>query len=160
MQLIIQPVNYLIPAGYMGNIYIFHNVPDGTPLKQEGFTRIYEIPGDGILRSQAPSLTGATSNKYFYVTTDGKREKILGYWESSLHNTPENRADPTVGIFYPRAGSLSASSTPKGGGPTVSQFNCEIKLREFAIGTKAYLLSTPNREKDLFAYVREKPICR
>jgi hypothetical protein len=82
-QLIIQPVNYLIPAGYMGNIYIFHNVPDGAPLRQEGFTRIYEIPADGILRSQAPNITGATSNEYFYVTTDGKREKILGYWDSS-----------------------------------------------------------------------------
>jgi len=57
-QQVVEPVIYLIPAGYMGNVYIFHDVPDGVPLKREDSARIYEIPKDGILRSQSPEITG------------------------------------------------------------------------------------------------------
>jgi hypothetical protein len=37
---IAEPEIHLIPARYMGNIYIFHNVPDGEPLKREGRARV------------------------------------------------------------------------------------------------------------------------
>ena len=76
-----EPEIHLIPAGYMGNVYIFHNVPDGEPLKREGRARVYEIPKDGILRSQSPENPGwGRKPQYFYVTPDGKREEITGYW--------------------------------------------------------------------------------
>jgi hypothetical protein len=58
---IAEPEIHLIPASYMGSIYIFHNVPDGEPLKREGRARVYEIPKDGILRSQsAMNVVGAS----------------------------------------------------------------------------------------------------
>jgi len=75
---IAEPEIHLIPAGYMGNVYIFHNVPDGEPLVYEGRARVYKIPKDGILRSQGPLNEGRilSSQQYFYVTPDGKREAI------------------------------------------------------------------------------------
>jgi hypothetical protein len=157
----IEQVIYLIPSGYMGNVYIFHNVPDGVPLKrEEGGALVYEIPKDGVLRSQSPEITEVYVPQYFYVTPDGTRERITGFWPSTIHDTPENRADKTIGIFFPRTGSVSGVSVPKGGGPAVQKFSCKIRYEQFYVGTKAYLLSTPDLEKDLFAYVEEHPICK
>jgi hypothetical protein len=100
-----EPEIHLIPAGYMGNVYIFHNVPDGEPLIYEGRARVYKIPTDGILRSQGPANQGSILRlQYFYVRSDGKRERITGYWPTSIHDTAENRADATLGIFFPRMG--------------------------------------------------------
>ena len=157
--LIIEPVIYLIPAGYMGNVYIFHNVPDGEPLKREGLDRVYEISKDGILRSKSQEITGASISQYFYVTSNGKREKITGEWLFSIDDTPENRADNTPGIFYPQTGSISGGSVSKGTGASASMYNCEIKFEEFYVGTKQFLLSNHDLEKDLHAYVKEHPIC-
>lgn len=159
-QIVAEPVIYLIPAEYMGNVYIFHNVPDGVPLKREGRARVYEVPKDGILRSQSLEISGYYSAQYFYVTSNGRREKITGYWSSSIHDTPENRADKTFGIFFPRTGSLSGTSVSNSNDTSKSKFNCEIKYEQFYVGTKLYLLSTPNLAKDLFAYVEENPICQ
>jgi hypothetical protein len=159
-QIVAEPVIYLVPTEYMGNIYIFHNVPDGVPLKREGRARIYEIPKDGILRSQSQEISGYYSAQYFYVASDGKREKINGYWDSSIHDTPENRADKTLGIFFPRTGSLSGASVSKSDGTSKSKFNCKITFEQFYVGTKGYLISTPNLAKDLSAYVEENPICK
>jgi hypothetical protein len=103
-----EPEIHLIPAGYMGNIYIFHNVPDGEPPKYEGRARVYQIPTDGILRSNTSMNMGwHFTPQYFYVWPDGKREKIVGYWPSTIHDTPEDRADKTMGIYFPRTGSVS-----------------------------------------------------
>lgn len=159
-QQVAEPVIYLIPAGYMGNVYIFHNVPDGVPLKREDSAQVYEIPKDGILRSQSSEISGLYLAQYFYLTPDGKREKITGFWPSSIHDTPENRADKTIGIFFPRTGGLSGTSTSKGNGKSTSKFNCDIRYEQFYVGTKEYLLSTPNLQKDLFAYIEENPICK
>lgn len=156
-----EPEIHLIPAGYMGNIYIFHNVPDGEPLKREGRARVYEIPKDGILRSQSPENPGWGSKpQYFYVTPDGKREEITGYWTSSIHNTPENRADKTLGIFFPRTGSLSGIQINKDGSTSVPEHACKISFEQYYVGTKLFLLTTPDLEKDLHAYVKEHPICK
>lgn len=159
-QQVVEPVIYLIPAGYMGNVYIFHNVPDGVPLMRKDSARIYEIPKDGILRSQSPEISGLYRAQYFYLTPDGKREKITGYWSSSIHDTPENRADKTIGIFFPRTGKLSGTNISKSDDTLTSKFNCDIRYEQFYVGTKSYLLSTPNLAKDLFAYIEENPICK
>jgi hypothetical protein len=85
-----EPEIHLIPPGFMGNIYIFHNVPDGQPPKYDGSARIYEIPKDGILRSQTLMNPGWQSTpQYFYVTSDGKREKISGYWRAAFTTRPK-----------------------------------------------------------------------
>ena len=155
------PEIHLIPAGYVGNIYIFHNVPDGAPPKYEGRARVYEIPKDGILRSQTPLNEGwMFTPQYFYVTPDGKREKITGYWPTSIHDTPENRADKTIGIFFPRMGGTISGFTLKPDGTRIPEFTCDIRYDEYYVGTKLFLLSHSDLEKDLHAYVKEHPICK
>jgi hypothetical protein len=156
----IEPVIYLIPDGYMGNVYIFYNVPDGVPLKHEGRALVYEIPEDGILRSQSQGNPELMAPQYFYVKPDGTREKITGFWPSSIHDTPENRADKTIGIFFPRTGSIGGITIPKGGGPSISKFKCDIRYEQFYVGTKEYLLSRDDLEKDLHEYVEKHPICK
>jgi hypothetical protein len=157
-----EPEVHLIPAGYMGNIYIFHNVPDGEPLKYEGGARLYEIPKDGILRSQGPLNEGRWTFRpqYFYVTPDGKREKISGYWDTSIHDSPENRADKTIGVFFPRMGGSLIGFTTKDDGTTIPHYNCGIRYDQYYVGTKLFLLTEPKLEKDLHAYVKEHPICK
>jgi hypothetical protein len=155
-----EPEIHLIPAGYMGNIYIFHNVLDGQPPKYEGRARVYEIPNDGILRSQTPMNLGwQFTPQYFYVTADGTREKITGYWPTSIHDTPENRADKTLGIFSPRTGSLSGFTT-KNDGTSSPEFTCDIQFEQYHVGTKLFLLTHSDLEKDLHAYVKEHPVCK
>jgi hypothetical protein len=155
-----EPEIHLIPAGYMGYIYIFHNVPDGEPMKREGRARVYEIPKDGILRSQSPMNPGwGAPPQYFYVTSDGKREKITGYWPTSIHDTPENRTDPTLGIFFPSTGNLSGIHL-SADGTSSPEFTCDIRFEEYYVGTKLFLISSSNLEKDLHAYVKEHPICK
>jgi hypothetical protein len=155
-----EPEIHLIPVGYMGNIYIFHNVPDGEPPKYEGRARVYEIPKDGILRSRTSMNLGwQLTPQYFYVTSDGKREEIPGYWPTSIHDTPENRADKTNGIFFPRTGNLSGL-TLKADGTSTPEFPCDIQFEEYYVGTKSFLLDSHDLEKDLHAYVKEHPICK
>jgi hypothetical protein len=144
-----EPEIHLIPAGYMGNVYILHDVPDGEPLKREGRARVYEIPKDGILRSQSSENPGVQNEQYFYVTPDGKREKIIGDWMSTVHDTPENRADKTLGIYFPRTGSFSSQD-----------LKCAIHFEEYYVGTKLFLLTTSDLEKDLNAYVKDHPVCK
>src|SRR5690349_12368190 len=76
-----EPEVHLIPAGYVGTIYIVHNRPDGTPLKREGRARIYEIPTDGVLWSQSPTNLGwfrPTQHKYYTsaLTVNDNRSHI------------------------------------------------------------------------------------
>ena len=157
---IAEPEIHLIPAGYMGNIYIFHNVPGGEPLKREGRARVYKIPKDGILWSQSPMNLGwSFTPQYFYVTLDGKHENIVGYWPTSIHDTPENRADKTIGIFFPRTGSLSGFTT-KNDGTSSPEFTCDIQFEQYYVGTKLFLLSSPDLERDLHAYLKEHPVCK
>ena len=158
---IADPEIHLIPAGYMGNIYIFHNVPDGEPLAYEGRSRVYRIPKDGILRSQSPLNQGRTfTAEYFYVTPDGKRERITEYWPTSIHDTAENRADKTTGIFFPRMGGSLTGFTLKDDGTTIPKYTCDIRFDEYYVGTKLFLLTHSDLEKDLHAYVKERPICK
>jgi len=160
-QVLSEPEIHLIPMGFMGYIYIFHNVPDGQPLKREGRARVYEIPKDGILRSQSPLNPGwGSPPQYFYVTPDGKREKIPGYWPTSIHDTPENRADKTVGIFNPTTGSLSAIQINSDGTSSPIGPTCDVRFEEYFVGTKVFLITSSDLEKDLHAYVKEHPVCK
>jgi len=141
---------HLIPAGFMGTVYILHNAPDGEPLKREGNARVYEIPIDGILRSQTDSNLGwftPSGHRYYYVTPDGERQ-LLPVWDQTIHDTPENRADPTVGVYDPSNG-------------FDGQEKCgDVETERYHVGTKSFILSPSYRVKDLGPYLREHPVCK
>src|SRR5215471_1767394 len=123
-----EPEVHLIPAGYVGTIYIVHNRPDGAPLKREGRARLYEIPADGVLWSQSSTNLGwsrPTDLKYYYVAADGKRQPLTYVYRPSDASVP----DDVVAVY-------GGSNGRAGQGP-----NCEVEFDEYSVGTRASLKS-------------------
>ena len=138
---------YLIPQGYMGEIYVVHGVVDGEPEKRVFRESTYRIPRDGILRTQAPIIRGLTTTAYYYVRDDGTLERIRYAWYTTISRTPDNLAnDKDIGIFFPRVGKYHDDSQ-----------GCSVEYVEFYVGTKAYLLSKDQR-LDMVRYLREHPV--
>src|SRR5258706_3215438 len=138
---------YLIPQGYMGEIYVVHGVLDGEPEKRifRGIT--YRIPRDGILRTQARIIHGLATTAYYYVRDDGALERIHSEWYTTISRTPDNLAnDRDIGIFFPRIGKYHDDSQ-----------GCSVEYVEFYVGTKAYLLSKDQR-LNMLRYFRKHPV--
>jgi len=138
-----------IPAGYMGDVFIIHNAPDGIPLERTLFSTTYNIPENGILRSSSPmrERTILGHGDFFYVDENGEKEAITAYWPSSIQDTPENRAGKTVGVWFRRTGTRGFASDP-----------CQVEYQQYYVGTKEYLL---DREQTypLHEYLLEHPVC-
>jgi hypothetical protein len=59
---------FLLPKDFTGMVIVLFNQKDGQPPKYENRRRVYEIPKDGILRTQFPFNEGwHDSSRYFYV---------------------------------------------------------------------------------------------
>jgi hypothetical protein len=143
----VQHLNVVIPAGYMGEVYIIHNVADGEPLKRTLWSITYRIPQDGVLRTQSPIPRGLLSTAYYYEEKGGTLDRIRYSWNTTLPRTAQNLAnDKDVGVFFPRTGKFQSSLNP-----------CSIEFELFDVGTKSYLLSGDHR-KDLVKYLREHPV--
>jgi uncharacterized protein DUF6843 len=147
---IAEPEIHLIADGYMGDVFIIHDVPGGEPLEREWLSRVYRISRNGILRSQSSMNSGWGMPRYYYISENGDRRQIKEYWPSSIHDTPENRADQSIVIFYARTGEMHSSDIP-----------CAVKYEQYYVGTKSYLLSRKgNEDEDKFSReVQEKPPC-
>ena len=147
-----EPEIHLIQAGYTGDVFIIHEVKDGEPAKHEGRFRVYEIPASGILRSQTPTNFGWSLGgeiQRYYVSKDGTRTRIEGFWPSSIHDTVENRTDPTLGIWFPRTGTISSGSS-----------SCDVHFDQYYVGTKSFLLDRKNTP-ELMEYLEDNPVpCR
>jgi hypothetical protein len=140
---------HLIPAGYVGEVYILHNIADGAPAKREGGAVVYEIPVDGVLRTQTPVGDGDFFyTRYFFVNSRGERTRISEIWDSTIPDTPENRADNTVGVAYPVTGTFRDNE--KG---------CEVRYEGYYVGTKSYVLANNNR-RGLSDYLDQHPVCK
>lgn len=138
---------FLIPAGYMGDVFVIYNVADGVPAKQARGETTFRVPRDGILRFEGPMFSGPTRTAYFYEHDDGTLEKIDELWLSTISQTPENLANKAdIGVFFPRSGRMQGSSTV-----------CPVQFEQFYVGTKAYLLSEYHA-KNLNEYLTQHPI--
>jgi len=73
-----EPETHLIPKGYKGYVIIIFDEKNGMPEKYENDSRVYEIPSDGVLRTQFKEQTGWIApgklNYYYYDRTE--RQKI------------------------------------------------------------------------------------
>lgn len=138
---------FLIPSGYMGDVFVIYDVGDGEPLTQSRGDTTYRIPPGGILRIQGPMFRGPTRTTYYYEHGDGTVEKIANLWLSTIPRTPENLADEKdVGVYFPRTGAVQRSPT-----------TCSVNFEEFYVGTKAHLLSNFH-EYGLNQYLNEHPV--
>ena len=140
---------HLIPAGYVGEVYILHNIADGVPVKREGSTFVYEIPADGVLRSQSPVGNGYLfRDSYFFVNSRGERTPVPDVEYSTIPDTPENRADNTLVIYYPRTGTFHDNEK-----------NCAVHYDAYYVDSKSNIL-THYVEKGLSDYLDQHPVCK
>jgi hypothetical protein len=67
---------FVLPKGYKGVVVILYNQKNGQPVRYEKGKRVYEIPLDGVLRTQFDINEGWHGiGKYFY-TENGRRVEI------------------------------------------------------------------------------------
>lgn len=125
-----QAETHLIPNGYVGWVAIAFRAVNGELPMYEGDARLYRVPKSGVLLTQAGQNRGnSPAWKFFFEGTDGTRTPIQLVLASPVPNTPENRADPTVGVF-----ALGGGRAP-GGAP-----RCQVDFAVYFVGTRAQLL--------------------
>jgi len=67
---------YILPKGYRGLVLVIYNQQSGKPAKYIDGKRVFEIPGDGILKTQfSPNRDWHRPDTYFYVE-NGKMIEI------------------------------------------------------------------------------------
>lgn len=85
---------YILPNEYNGTVYIFYDSHNGLPVKYENGERIYEIPRNGILKTQGLIDTRwKPLPKFFY--RKGK-EKVEIPYRLSNENIIENAQTEAV----------------------------------------------------------------
>jgi hypothetical protein len=67
---------FLIPQGHEGLAVVMFDQPNGQPVKYEGGMRVYEIPPDGVLRTQF-SMPGTHHSEALYVDQQGHRTEVV-----------------------------------------------------------------------------------
>jgi hypothetical protein len=110
----------VVPKNFKGYIIIIHNQKNGMQKKYEGKKRVYEIPQNGILKTQFNVNDGWQQFAEFYY------EKIAP--ENKLSTFAEIVKVPVDTI----AGFMGASGTVK----KSSESEERIEFSEFYIGTK------------------------
>ena len=130
-----EPEIHLIPAGFSGWVAIAHGAANGEAPAYEGDARLYRIPRNGILLTQAPVNTGSgPAYQFFLETSDGVRQRLA--YLAPPADTPESRADPRVGFFSIGRGSATASA------------GCQIVWDTYFVGTNAQFLDGQSHRFD------------
>ena len=121
---------HLIPDGYVGWVAIAFRAVNGEGPMYERDARLYRIPRNGVLLTQAePNRGTSPAWKFFFEGGDATRTPIQLVWAGPVPDTPANRADPTIGIF-----GLGRGRAPGGAA------RCQVEVDMYFIGTKAQLL--------------------
>ena len=121
---------YVVPDGYMGEIVIVHGVASGLPEQRAKSGAVtYDIDSGLLITTGGPARTWIRDS-YFYRRRDGSLRKIEARWNTTIHEPPENRADPSHGIYL-RTG-VGVMNSP----------GCRpIEFHSFVVGTKSFILS-------------------
>jgi hypothetical protein len=121
---------HLIPNRYVGWVAIAFRAVNGEVPMYEGDARLYRIPKSGVLLTQAEQNRGISPAwKFFFESTDGTRTSIQLVSASPVPNTPENRADPTIGVF-----AFGNGRAPGGAA------RCQVDFAAYFVGTRAQML--------------------
>jgi len=152
-----EPELFYIPMGYVGEVYIIFNVSDGVATELRNQRRIYRIPPSGTLRTQFQPTYGRVSWSFAYVDPSGENGTQIPISSiSTIHDTPQNRADTTVEILRYETGSMAAA-VPGKPGAFSSNAPCAVKYSRFFVGTKAQYLDYSQRI-DLHEYLKRNPV--
>lgn len=90
---------YHIPYGFKGQVFIFFNITNGVEKKYQNGYRIYDIPTDGILKTQfKPNYGYQVVSEYVYVYIDGSgKETPLEVRDRYYKSTDSNEVFITAG---------------------------------------------------------------
>jgi glycopeptide antibiotics resistance protein len=67
---------YLIPRGYVGEITVLYNIEGAPAPKRIGDYKVIQINEIGYGITSLPESEGTIENKYYYIDSKGKKEKI------------------------------------------------------------------------------------
>ena len=151
-----QPETHLLPSGFVGEVVIIFGVADGEAAAYQDGRRVYRIPTSGILRTQFTLSEGWLDAKYFYVDASGAPSiEIRGRSYSTIHDTPENRANPEVGILNPSNGVVGACIP--GTDVYSSEAPCAVSYKTYFVGRRADILQYEARF-DVSTYLQTHPV--
>jgi hypothetical protein len=147
------PETHLIPAGYRGDVFIVPGMPSGERPERSEWSIVFRIPPDGILVTQDVPSQGWHLSRFYYVDAANNRQRLLEE-PSSVHDTPENRADTTPIVWFQRIGSTEGTDLP-----------CTVHFARYYVGTRADLIARgvngANAEELRFReYVNKHHVCR
>jgi hypothetical protein len=109
------------PNNFKGYIIVIFNQKEGTPIKYEGKKRVYEIPQNGILKTQ-------------FKVNDGWREFAEYYYEKIA---PENELPSFVEIEKVPTDTIAGFMGANGTVKKDSESEERLEFSEFYIGTKS-----------------------
>ena len=86
----------LIPEDYVGPVLIIYNQDNGAKKEYEDGKRVYRIPENGILKTQFTENYGVQYNDYFYVDSNGNREKLGLVMRPNIRTTEPASSDIVI----------------------------------------------------------------
>ena len=86
---------YLLPEGYVGPALIIYGQASGEPTQREGREYIFEIPDDGVLRTQTTADT--TGGEFWYVDAQGNKTGEVMWDGGCVSDLP---GDPLVACSH------------------------------------------------------------
>lgn len=123
----------VVPKDYKGYVLIIFNQKDGNPTKYEGKKRVYEIPQNGVLKTQFTGNYGSVGFADYYY------ENIsLGNRLPSLVEIEKTPIDTVVG-FRGATGTIKKSADSEE----------RIEFVKFYIGTKSQIEQAKNEADKL-----------
>ena len=144
-----QSVRYIMPEGYIGDVFVIHSRASGDAKVRRSRAVTYRIPGTGILSTDTPVYHGTEIMSFYYERSNGSLQRIKNQWFTTIERTPENVAnDKDIGVFFPHTATLTLAP--------YTQSECRVEYEQFYVGTKKYLLSG-YKERDIAPYLRENP---
>lgn len=150
-----EPETHLLRPGFMGRVWIITDVPDGEPVEYLEGRRIYRVPAGGILRTQFAANDYSGDARFYFETGEpGTWQEITGRSHSTIHDTPEVRADDTIVIHAYGLGVVGAEVPGEDRGS--SEAPCAVRYATYTVGRKREIIGY--QAPDLLDYLEMHPV--
>lgn len=122
-----EPEVFTFPDGFTGQAYIVHDSSNLHRVPSIGGARKYVFDSTGIYVTGSEPVQGWLNQRFYYRRGDGAQSPITARWDATIHDTPENRRDTTVGIYFLRSGERI-------------ERGCRVRYTSFFVGRKSDVL--------------------
>jgi len=87
---------YLIPEDFEGPVIIMFDETEGQPIKYEEKKRVYQIPDNGVLRTQFKDQDNYVHMEFYYLSESGNRTLLEDVEIQLLNEAEKETKDPKV----------------------------------------------------------------